>query len=73
MATTPTHEECARHILRIFEQHNCDAGKMLMLNSFVGAGIHDLESGLKYALQHGWIEAGKNDSIFLTEEGFKEM
>lgn len=76
MATVPSPEDAARHIVEIFLQHNCRAGMVLMLNSFIepfnvaGWRSSHFNVGVKYAQQQGWVELAGDNKIRLTEAGY---
>lgn len=79
MAELPTSEENARKILEIFNRNNSRSGDTLMPGVFlaqarnVGLDIRDLEKALAHAGMMSWIENGNNNSIRLTDAGFREM
>jgi hypothetical protein len=80
IATLPTPEESARRILQLFAAHNRRAGEILMLGAvnmqFQEGGHYraaDLQSGLTYAAEHGWIDPDYHTAVRITEAGFSEM
>jgi hypothetical protein len=79
MATLPTPEQSARAILAIFKLHNIRPGRVLMAGRVNMAFLTgrrtaaEYAEGLKYAEEKGWLEAGPNAIIKLTDAGFAEM
>lgn len=77
MATLPTAEECAMRILReLYIAKNMRPGESLLPNYFNGLMERnwrhdDLNMGLNYCLEQGWLTTNKWDAWVLTEEGFK--
>jgi hypothetical protein len=77
MATLPTAEDAAKHILATFAQHNSRPGEVLQLGilyqSFLSAPwrASDLIEGITFAIQQGWIEQmPSGDAYRLTDAGF---
>jgi hypothetical protein len=79
MAELPTPEQNGRDILRIFAHFNSRPGEVLRANNFVAVGARwqlrmtDLQNGLEYARENGWIQELPSGGIKLTERGFAEM
>jgi hypothetical protein len=79
MATLPTPEESARTILSIFGAHNVRPGNVLMAGALNiqflrdGRTAAEYAAGLQYAESNGWLEAGPNNSITLTDAGFAQI
>ena len=80
MAELPTKEDCARRVLKVYENFNCRPGYCLRIPNFHavwfkgGGTSEDLNTGLNYALESEWIEKHDNGiSYRLTEAGFKEI
>lgn len=75
MATAPTSENAARHILKVFLENNCRSGDVLLIGSFITKfdnppwQTSDLKTGLEYAAQQQWVEVS-SDGLKLTEQGF---
>jgi hypothetical protein len=77
MATLPTAEASGRQILKIFvKQHGLRPGEGLgrisLIHAFSKPGwrITDLDAGIEYALQKGWLEPAGDSYWRLTEAGF---
>jgi hypothetical protein len=69
-------EESARYIMTIFQRHNTRKGGTILMNNltlpFVQDGwtLEDLEAGLPYAVEQGWLTIGKESKfVTLTEAG----
>jgi hypothetical protein len=79
MATLPTPEESARAILTIIAFHNSRPDDVLVAEQInfafrqAGGSAAEFQAGLEYAVQNGWLEIGKNNTIKLTNAGFSEM
>jgi hypothetical protein len=79
-STQPTPELCAGAILAIFVWHfGLLAGDVRRSDSFVtlwqqrGYRPKDLEVGLEYAVEHGWLEALPGGNAYrLTKRGFED-
>jgi hypothetical protein len=79
MATTSTPEESAHLILRTFvtKRNNPEAGAMLLRTSFLmtflakGLCEDDFGTGLKYAIEKGWVKM-KMPSVQITLSGIEE-
>jgi hypothetical protein len=78
MATIPTPEECAMRILReLYINRDQRPGDCLLDNNLMalqGQGWRndDLNAGLEYCLEKGWLTRNENiGSWKLTEEGFR--
>jgi len=75
MATITSPEESARKILSLFVKHfSCRPGHVLVPNNLLSRGLskEDLNKGLEFAKQKGWIETTKGSQYKLTESGFSE-
>ncbi len=78
MAQAPTPEDSARRILSIIAGtgsragHGCEfhAVQLKFLN--LGGSRAELEAGLDYAGEHGWINKGPNNFVLLTDAGYGE-
>jgi hypothetical protein len=78
MATEPTAEESARHLLEIFQTHEkMGAGEILIRGPTRVEFLEDDQwhiqhfvAGLQYARQHRWIALPSPTVIRLTEDGF---
>jgi len=76
MATAPTQEDAARHILKVFLEDGCRAGNVLLINSFIAEfnnhpwQASDFTTGLKYAVQQQWVEVLSDGKLELTKQGF---
>jgi hypothetical protein len=78
MAQAPTPEDSARRILSIIASTASRAGQgcefhavqLKFLN--LGGSRAELEAGLDYAGEHGWITKGPNNFVLLTDAGFGE-
>jgi hypothetical protein len=78
MVQAPTPEESARRILSIIASTGSRAGqgcevhavRLRFLN--LGGSRAELEAGLDYAGEHGWIAKGPNNFVLLTDAGFGE-
>jgi hypothetical protein len=79
MAEITSAEDSARYVLSIFHHHKIRSGRGLVRRSFVlpfdepGWQTSDREIGIKYACHKGWVEAGNDDVLVLTEAGFAEI
>lgn len=79
MATLPTPDENGSLVLGIYAHFNSRPGHVLRANNFVAVAARrripmaDIQSGLNYAAERGWIEKTDNGSLRLTEQGFAEM
>ncbi len=69
-------EECARYIMVIFQRLNTRKGGTILMNNLTlpfaqdGWKIEDLENGLPYAVEQGWLTIGKESKfVTLTEAG----
>ena len=77
--TTP--EESARSILAVFNASGAGANQVLMLGtvdrtflSRRGARAADFTSGLRHAVDMGWVElSGQGRQLRLTQAGFDAM
>jgi hypothetical protein len=72
-------EDSARYILTIFKRLRCRTGQTVLMGNLTlpfgqdGWTQDDLAAGLKYGIEQGWIEAGKEDKFFkVTEAGFAQ-
>ncbi len=79
MASLPTPEESARHILEIFHEHSRRPGEVLRHNNFLlpfnkgGWRSEDFNSGIIYAAEQGWVELlERGISVRLTRRGFEQ-
>lgn len=79
MAEAKTAEDSARYILTIFKRLRCMANQTVLMGNLTlpfaqdGWTRDDLAAGLKYAIEQGWIEAGKEDKFYkVTEAGFAQ-
>ncbi len=78
MAQAPTSEESARRILSIIASTGSRAGRgcefhAVQLKFFnLGGSRAELEAGLDYAGEHGWIAKGPNNFVLLTDVGSGE-
>ncbi len=78
MATIPSPEESARHILETFLKFHCRPGHVLGQNNFFDAFLKapwqtsDIVIGLRYAAEQGWVEISGNNRFKLTELGFSK-
>jgi hypothetical protein len=73
MITTTIPEKSAHKILTIFVKHfSCQPGHVLVPNNLLSRGLskEDLDKGLEFAKQKGWIEMTKGSQYRLTEAGF---
>jgi hypothetical protein len=77
MATLPTAEASARHILKAFVQHNGlrpgqGLGRMSLIGPFSMPGwrMTDVDTGTTYAVERGWLEPAGDAYGRLTEPGF---
>jgi hypothetical protein len=76
MATLPTAEDAAKHILMTFIRSGARAGYVLpegrVLRAFWKApwSATDFAPGLDFAMRQGWIERTPNGEYRLTEAGF---
>ena len=80
MAKMPTPEENAHRILEIFSKFEMRPGEVLppgaVLTNWikmVSARTDDLNNGLQYAVEHGWITQKTDEKYELTETGFEMM
>jgi hypothetical protein len=79
MANSPTPEAVARAILDLFKARDSRPGDVMLGNSIVGLQANygfrgkELEAGLIFAGDQGWIENAPNSAIRLTEAGFAAM
>ncbi len=79
MAVLATKEENGQKILEIYNHFRSRPGRVLRVNNFVVVGarrrwdMSDLQQGLKFALQKGWVKEKNNGSFELTESGFAKM
>ncbi len=79
MATLPTDAEMARKVLDIFKHFGTRPGEVLLTNNLIAMAAkrdlrtEDLAKGLKYGYAQGWFEDGPNQTIKLTEAGFKAI
>jgi hypothetical protein len=74
MAHSP--EDSAHYVLTIFKRLRCMknqtvlAGNLSLPFSQDGWTKDDLDAGLKFGIEQGWIEAGKEDKFYkVTEAG----
>ena len=78
MATLPTKEENGKKILAIYDHFKSQPGRTLRTNNIVAVGARrrwemtDLQQGLEYALEHGWVRE-KDGNFELTTSGFEQM
>jgi hypothetical protein len=76
MATLPTAEDAATHILVLFLRHNSRPGDLLPLRDISQAfetmpwRDADLPPGIDFAVGEGWIEQAANGDYRLTDAGF---
>ncbi|HEX8527023.1 hypothetical protein [Allosphingosinicella sp.] len=79
MAQLPTPEENGRTVLQIYAHFGSRPGEVLRSNNFVAVAarrripIADIQDGLEFALEAGWIEETENGSLRLTDEGYSAM
>ena len=79
MAQLPTSEENACKVLQIFAHFGTRAGEGIMQQNILAVmadrnwRADDINDGLRWGLENGWFETGKNNFIMLTELGFAEM
>jgi len=74
MAHSP--EESARYVLTIFKRMRCLQNQTVLMGNLTlpfgqdGWSQGELTEGLKYGIEQGWIEAGKEEKFFkVTEAG----
>lgn len=78
MATVPTPEKSARHILNIFLEFNRRPGDVLGSHNFTTGFFEnpwkaaDFEPGIEYAAQQKWVEILPDEKYRLTDTGFAE-
>jgi hypothetical protein len=75
MITIPNSEESGRKILLLFvNKFKCRPDHILLHSNLLSQGIpkEDLEKGLEFAEQKGWIEKTKGNQYKLTELGFSQ-
>jgi hypothetical protein len=76
MATLPTAEDAAKHILALFLRHNSRPGDLLPLRDLSQAfeavpwRDADLPPGVDFAAGEGWIELTASGDYRLTDAGF---
>jgi hypothetical protein len=76
MASLPTTEDAAKHILMTFIRSGARAGHVLpegrVIRAFWKApwSEGDFAPGLDFAMQQGWIERTSHGDYRLTEAGF---
>jgi len=79
MSKIPTDEQVGMTILAIFGKYKVRPGEMLKLGvirdnieRYDGFRIEDVSRGVKWLLDNGHIEQGreKGDMLFLTQSGF---
>jgi hypothetical protein len=79
MANPSTPEESGRLVLQIYARFDSQPGQVLRANNFVAVAarrripIADIQRGLEYAAEMGWIEETEDGSLRLTEQGFTAM
>ena len=79
MAFQTTPEENGRRILDIYEHLHADVGQALDARNFLAIGTlrrwrsRDLQRGIEYAVQEGWLEPTAQGSLRLTERGLGAM
>lgn len=77
MATLPTAEASARHIMKAFVQQNGlrpgdGLGRLSLIGAFSMPGwrMTDIDSGIAYSLEQGWLKPSGNSYWRLTDAGF---
>jgi len=79
MAILPTPEETGKLVLQIYAHFDSRPGHVLRANNFVAVAarrripVADIQRGLEYAAEMGWIQETENGSLRLTEPGFAAM
>jgi hypothetical protein len=79
MTDRPSAQDSARQVLSIFQHHTLKSGQGLAVRSFrlpfdePGWQVSDRETGLRRALENGWIQHGAGDFFVLTDAGFTEF
>jgi hypothetical protein len=73
MIQTPSDEEAAREILRIFMEHRVSAGGALQRINFFKVRDAHFQRGMNKAVEIGWIKRLRDRYKYeLTEAGFAE-
>jgi hypothetical protein len=78
MAQALTPDDSARRILSIIASTGSRAGQGCEFHALqlkflhMGGSRAELEAGLDYAGEHGWIARGPNNFVLLTDAGFGE-
>ena len=79
MPTVSGEKENGRMVLGIYHHFKVRPGEVLVSNNFLAwAGrnrvqVNDVQTGLDYALEAGWIFERSNGSLELTKSGFEMM
>lgn len=66
-------------VLSIYAHFNSRPGEALRSNNFIAVAarqrirIDDLQAGLDYAAEMGWVEETENGYLKLTDKGFEMM
>lgn len=77
---THSAEESARYVLTIFKRLRCMVKETVLMGNLTlpfgqdGWTQEELTEGLKYGVEQGWYEMGKdNKFVKLTEAGFNQF
>ncbi len=79
MATLRTPEESGRFVLGIYARFESQPGRVLRANNFVAVAarrrvpIADIQRGLDFAVESGWLEETDDGSLRLTSTGYNVM
>jgi len=79
MAQEQTAKENGHKILEIYKHFDCKEGDVLSSNNFLAVGMNknwdtrELQLGLNFAVETGWLERAPNGWLKLTKAGYREM
>lgn len=75
MSDSETDEQHARKLLEQYKVRNLKPGQSIEPQALVSSGMSgsELEAGIRYCGQQGWLENSRDKSISLTKAGFDQL